>query len=79
MQGCTLFIKRNGFKSCDVRKMYGQAKTPNNLWKGWGDKGIFDWMMEGMASEVAGPKTVVIDATDLKAHRMALSLRTRMG
>jgi hypothetical protein len=36
-------------------------------------------MMEGLASEAAVPKTVMIDATYLKAHRTATSLRPRKG
>ena len=36
-------------------------------------------MMEGLASEAATPKTVMIDATYLKAHRTATSLRSKKG
>lgn len=36
-------------------------------------------MMHGLASEAATPKTVMIDATYLKAHRMASSLRSKEG
>jgi hypothetical protein len=36
--------------------------------------GVFARMMEGLASEAAVPKTVMIDATYLKAHRTASSL-----
>jgi len=36
-------------------------------------------MMEGLAAEAAAPKTVMIDATYLKAHRMATSLRSKKG
>jgi hypothetical protein len=41
--------------------------------------GIFARMMEGLASEAAVPKTVMIDATYLKAHRTASSLRSKKG
>ncbi len=34
-------------------------------------------MMEGLASEGTGHKTVMIDATYLKAHRTASSLRVK--
>lgn len=37
------------------------------------------WMMEGLASEGGDQKTIMIDATDLKAHRTASSLRARKG
>ena len=36
-------------------------------------------MMEGLASEATVPKTVMIDATYLKAHRTATSLRSKKG
>jgi hypothetical protein len=36
-------------------------------------------MMEGLASEAATPKAVMIDATYLKAHRTASSLRSEKG
>ena len=44
-----------------------------------GEKGIFLQMMEGLAAASADPKTVMIDATYLKAHRTASSLRVKMG
>lgn len=47
--------------------------------KRWGDKGVFARMMEGLASEATVPKTVMMDATYLKAHRTAPSLRSKKG
>ena len=44
-----------------------------------GEKGIFLQMMEGLAAESAEPKTVMIDAIYLKAHRTASSLRVERG
>ncbi len=35
-------------------------------------------MMVGLASEAAVPKTMMIDATYLKAHRTAASLRSKV-
>ena len=63
----------------DAPREYGPPKTLYNRWKRWGDKGIFARMMEGLASEAAVPKTVMIDATYLKAHRTATSLRSKKG
>ena len=74
-----IFINRNGLRWCDAPKEYGPAKTLYNRWKRWGDKGIFAQMMEGLASEAAVPKRVMIDATYLKAHRTATSLRSKKG
>jgi len=36
-------------------------------------------MMDGLSAGDAEPKTVMIDATDLKAHRTASSLRVEQG
>jgi len=36
-------------------------------------------MMEGLAAADAEPRTVMIDATYLKAHRTAASLRLKNG
>lgn len=74
-----IFINRNGLRWCDAPAEYGPAKTLYNRWKRWGDKGIFARMMHGLASEAAVPKTVTIDATYLKAHRTASSLRSKKG
>ena len=74
-----IFINRNGLRWCDAAKEYGPAKTLSNRWKRWGDKGIFAQMMEGLAFEAGVPKTVMIDATYLKAHRTASSLRSKEG
>jgi transposase len=74
-----IFINRNGLRWCDAPKAYGPAKTLYNRWKRWGDMGVFARIMEGLASEGAVPKTVMIDATYLKAHRTATSLRLKKG
>jgi transposase len=74
-----IFINRNGLRWCDAPREYGPAKTLYNRWKRWGDKGIFARMMHGLAAEAAVPKTVMIDATYLKAHRTATSRRVKKG
>ena len=74
-----VFVNRNGLRWCDAPKDYGPHKTLYNRWKRWGEKGIFLQMMEGLAAASADPKTVMIDATYLKAHRTASSLRVKKG
>lgn len=74
-----IFINRNGLRWCDAPKEYGPPKTLYNRWKRWSDKGVFARMMVGLASQAAVPKTVMIDATYLKAHRTATSLRSKKG
>lgn len=74
-----IFINRNGLRWCDAPREYGPPKTLYNRWKRWGDMGVFARMMEGLASEGTEQKTVMIDATYLKAHRTASSLRAKKG
>jgi transposase len=72
-----IFINRNGLRWCDAPKEYGPAKTLYNRWKRWSDKGVFARIMVGLADEKAEQETIMIDATYLKAHRTATSLRIK--
>jgi len=74
-----IFINRNGLRWCDAPRDYGPPKTLYNRWKRWSRMGVFARIMEGLASEAAEPTTVMIDATYLKAHRTASSLRVKKG
>ena len=74
-----IYIQRNGLMWKDAPSDYGPPKTLYNRWKRWSDKGVFARMMDGLAAEAAVPKTVMIDATYLKAHRTATSLRSKKG
>ena len=74
-----IFINRNGLRWCDAPKEYGPAKTLYNRWKRWSDNGVFARIMMGLAAENAEHKTIMIDATYLKAHRTASSLRVKKG
>lgn len=74
-----IFVNRNGLRWRDAPKDYGPAKTLYNRWKRWGEAGVFVRMMEGLAAGSADPRTVMIDATYLKAHRTASSLAVKKG
>ena len=74
-----IFINRNGLRWCDAPREYGPAKTLYNRWRRWSDNGVFARIMVGLAAESADPKTIMIDATYLKAHCTACSLRARKG
>ena len=74
-----IFINRNGLRWCDAPREYGPPKTLYNRWRRWGDMGVFARMMEGLSSDGGEEKTVMIDATYLKAHRTASSLRAKKG
>ena len=74
-----IFINCNGLRWRDAPKEYGPAKTLYNRWKRWSDNGVFARIMVGLATERAEHKTIMIDATYLKAHRTASSLRVKKG
>lgn len=74
-----IFINRNGLRWCDAPKECGPAKTLYNRWKRWSDNGVFARIMVGLAAEGTDQKTIMIDATYLKAHRTACSLRAKKG
>ena len=58
---------------------YGPPKTLYNRWKRWSDMGIFAQILMGLAEQAPDNKTISIDATYLKAHRTAASLRLKKG
>ena len=70
-----VFVNRNGMRWRDAPSAYRPHKTLYNRWKRWGEHGMSTRMMEGLAAGDAEPKTVMIDATYLTAHRTASSLR----
>ncbi len=74
-----VFINRDGLRWRDAPNEYGPHKTLYNRWKPWSDKGIFARMMVGLAAEHGEDKTVMIDATFLKAHRTVTSLGVKKG
>ena len=74
-----IFINRNGLRWCDAPREYGPSKTLYNRRKRWGDTGVFATMKEGLASEGREQMTIMIDATYLRAHRTASSLRANFG
>jgi len=77
-----IFVNRNGLRWCDAPREYGPPKTLYNRWVRWSRMGVFARIMEGLAAESAGGperKTIMIDATYLKAHRTASSLRAKKG
>ena len=74
-----IFINRNGLRWRDAPKEYGPHKTLYNRWKRWSDMGVFGQIMEGLAAKAPDNKTITIDATYLKEHRTASSLRVKKG
>jgi transposase len=74
-----IFVNRNGLRWRDAPPVYGPHKTLYNRWKRWSEAGVFLRMMEGLSAARAERRTVMIDATYLKAHRTASSLRVKKG
>ena len=74
-----VYVIRNGLQWKDAPKAYGPHKTLYNRWKRWSEAGVFVRMMEGLSGAQAERRTVMIDATYLKAHRTASSLRVKKG
>lgn len=74
-----IFINRNGLRWRDAPAVYDPHKTLYSCWKRWSEKGNFARMMAGLAAEHGEQKTVMIDATYLKAHRTATSMAAKKG
>lgn len=74
-----IFINRKGIRWRDAPKDHGPHKTLHNRWKRWSERAIFAKMMAGLAAVHGKKKTVMIDATYLKAHRTASSLGAQKG
>ena len=74
-----IYVIRNGLQWKDAPTGYGPHKTLYSRWKRWSEKGIFAQMMVGLAAEHGEEKTVMIDATYLKAHRTATSMGVKKG
>jgi len=69
-----IFVNRSGICWRDAPAAYGPHKTLHNRWKRWSQAGVFFRMMQALSGGTAGRRTVMIDATYLKAHRTASSL-----
>jgi transposase len=74
-----IFINRNGLRWRDAPREYGPHKTLYSRWKRWSEKGVFARMMAGLAAGHGEKKTVMIDATYLKAHGTATSMAAKKG
>jgi transposase len=74
-----IYVNRGGLMWKDAPPAYGPAKTLYNRWKRWSRMGVFARMMTELAAEGQDTGTLMIDATHLKAHRTAASLRAQKG
>ena len=74
-----IFINRNGLRWRDAPAAYGPPKTLYNRWVRWSRLGVFARILMELAAEGRERDTLMIDATHLKAHRTAASLRGKKG
>ena len=74
-----IFINRNGLRWRDAPAAYGPPKTLYNRWVRWSRMGVFARMLSELSAEGRERGTLMIDATHLKAHRTASSLRGKKG
>ena len=72
-----IFVNRNDLRWLDAPAAHRQHKTLYNRWKRRSEAGVFVRMMEGLSGAQSERRTVMIDATYLKAHRTASSLRVK--
>ncbi len=74
-----IFINRNGLCWRDAPSVYGPHKTLYNRWVRWSRLGIFARILIELAHEGQDTAMLMMDATHLKAHRTASSLRSKKG
>ena len=74
-----IFVNRNGLRWCDAPAAYGPPKALYNRWVRWSRMGVFARMLIELAARNQQTDTVMIDATHLKVHRTAASMRAPVG
>jgi transposase len=72
-----IFMNRNGLRWRDAPSVYGPAKTLYNRWLRWSRMGVFARMLIELAQEGQDTVMLMLDATHLKAHCTAASLRAQ--
>jgi transposase len=74
-----IFVNRNGLRWRDAPAVYGPPKTLYNRWVRWSRMGVFARMLIELADAGRDDSLAMIDATHLKTHRTASSLRGSKG
>ncbi len=70
-----VYVIRNGLQWKDAPQGYGPHKTLYNRFIRWSRLGVFNRIFAALAAKGGKPDQLMIDATHLKAHRTAASLR----
>lgn len=69
-----IFVIRNCLRWRDAPKDYGPHKAIYNRFIRWSRLGVFNRIFAALAAKGGKPDQLMIDATQLKAHRPAASL-----
>jgi putative transposase len=72
-----VYVIRNGLQWKDAPRAYGPHKTLYNRYVRWSRLGVFERIFTGLAGASGDQDRLMIDATHLKAHRTAASLRKK--
>ena len=72
-----IYVIRNGLMWRDAPPAYGPHKTLYNRFVRWSRAGVFNRIFAGLAAEGGKRDQLMVDATHLKAHRTAASLRKK--
>jgi transposase len=66
-----IFCLQRGYRWSDIPAVYGPAKTLYNRYKRWSESGVFERIFSSLAQAGMDTKTLMIDATHIKTHRIA--------
>lgn len=76
VSGDIIYAIKNGLRWVDTPARYGPNKTLSNRFRRWSENGVFESIFEELAKpEADNGDVLMIDATHLKAHRTASSLK----
>ena len=66
-----IFCLKRGYRWSDVPPEYGPAKTLYNRYRRWAGAGVFERIFTTLATEAADLSVLMMDASHVKAHRIA--------
>ena len=66
-----IHVLQSGCRWKDAPKTYGPHKTLYNRFVRWAEKGVWERLFHHLADAGGPPKSLMIDATHVKAHRSA--------
>ena len=72
-----IYVLKFGLRWKDAPKEYGPYKTLYNRFVRWSNMGVFEKIFTALSESTQDTSLLMIDATCLKAHRTAASLRKK--